>query len=158
MHCNLPLWMVLKKMSFFFFYFFFFFHSFIIHALHNRYFDSFWWASFGETTEALMVSCELVSSGGNRATDDDYLIRRVKKKKKNKLESFQTWPAVVCCGLSQRKKGEINNILEVHMFQNSCFQGFFFLCVWVRLCGVSRPLKIFQLLQAPGLWDAMPSF
>lgn len=65
-----------------------------------------------------MVSYELVSSGGNRTTDGDYLARRI-----NKEQTFFDVACSICCGLSQHE-GKINNILKVHIFQNSCFQGF----------------------------------
>ena len=112
MNCNLPLWMVHKKMSFF-------------HLLSMPYitdiFDSFWWASFWDIMETLMVSYELVSSGGNHMTDNDYLMRRINNSLKAKVS--QKRHAVFVVGLS-RRKSKINNILKVQIFQNSYFQGF----------------------------------
>ncbi len=118
MHCNLPLWMILKKMSFFHFF------SFIIHALHNRYFDSFWWASFWDIMETLIVSYELVTSGGNHMTDNYYLIRWINNKPKGKVFRYELqylpWPVAK----KKKCKKKINNIFKVHIFQNSYFQGF----------------------------------
>lgn len=137
MHCNSPLWMVLKRWLFSSF-------SFIIHPLHNRYFWQF-----------LRYHWDLndfLRSGKLRRKPNDWRLRSytTKNEHQTEIKSFLTWPAVFVAF-----QGEINNIQSPHVSEiilRRCFGS------WSRLCEVSRPLKIFQPLQAPGLWDAMPSF
>lgn len=75
-------------------------------------------------------------------TDDCDRIRlRMNTRLKSKV--FLMWPAVFVAF-----QGEINNIQSPHVSEiilTRCFGS------WSRLCEVSRPLKIFQPLQAPGL-------
>lgn len=114
MHCNLPLWLVLKRCPFFLF-----------HLLSMPYITEILTVFDEPVFEISWSLGKLGSSGGNHMTDNDHFTWRINNNLKAKVFFFSDVACSTCCGLLQCKR-KINNILEVHISQNSCFQGFYF--------------------------------